>query len=421
MTENKILFRSHRQVAFILALIIAGEMVFSLPFHTARFFRPTMLEVFGFSNTQLGDIFATYGITAMLSYFFGGIIADRFPARALMTVSLLATAAGGLYMASFPDVFQMALLYAFWGITTILLFWAALISATREWGGKHSQGVAFGILDGGRGLVAASFAALAVALLRSYMPADMATLTDIERQQGLRMVILLYSAATAVTAGLVWLVLPKTFDTNDELNRNPLKGLTRVLLRPFVWAIAGIIVCAYCSYKALDNYSLYAVQVLGMDEVQAAGFTAQANYLRPVAAILAGIVADRLSAAKSIFILFLILCIAYISVAGMTLQYQGSGFIIANLLVSYFAVFAIRGIYFALLEETQTPKNVTGTTVGLVSVIGYTPDVFFAPVAGRILDAAPGAAGHQHYFIFLASIAVTGMLAAGWLLFLNRK
>ena len=63
------------------ALVVAGEIVFGLPFHTARFFRPTLLEVFGFTNTQLGDLFAVYGITAMISYFPGGALADRFPAR----------------------------------------------------------------------------------------------------------------------------------------------------------------------------------------------------------------------------------------------------------------------------------------------------------------------------------------------------
>ena len=47
-----------RRVLHIMVLILAGEMIFSLPFHTARFFRPTLLEVFGFTNTQLGDVFA---------------------------------------------------------------------------------------------------------------------------------------------------------------------------------------------------------------------------------------------------------------------------------------------------------------------------------------------------------------------------
>ena len=68
----------------LVTLIVAGEMIFGLPFQTARFFRPTLLEVFGFSNTQLGDLFAAYGVTAMLCYFPGGVLADRFSAGAVI-------------------------------------------------------------------------------------------------------------------------------------------------------------------------------------------------------------------------------------------------------------------------------------------------------------------------------------------------
>ena len=90
-------------------------MVFGLPFHTARYFRPTMLDVFGLTNTQLGDLFAVYGLTAILAYFPGGALADRFSARFLLSASLFATAAGGLYMATIPDVPQMAALYVVGG------------------------------------------------------------------------------------------------------------------------------------------------------------------------------------------------------------------------------------------------------------------------------------------------------------------
>ena len=85
---------------FIFSLVFAGEMIFSLPFHTTRYYRPTFLEVFSFSNTQLGDVFAFYGVLAMVSYYLGGPVADRFSPRGLMTVSLAATAAGGLYLST---------------------------------------------------------------------------------------------------------------------------------------------------------------------------------------------------------------------------------------------------------------------------------------------------------------------------------
>jgi MFS family permease len=80
----------------MLTLVLAGEIVFLLPFNMTRFFRPTLLEAFELTNTQLGDVFAVYGIFAMLAYFPGGALADRFSARSLLTASVIATAAGGV-------------------------------------------------------------------------------------------------------------------------------------------------------------------------------------------------------------------------------------------------------------------------------------------------------------------------------------
>ena len=75
--------KKHRldRAMFIGCLIVAGEAVFSLPFHVARFFRPTVLQVFGFTNTELGAVQAVYGVVAMLAYFPGGLLADRFSPR----------------------------------------------------------------------------------------------------------------------------------------------------------------------------------------------------------------------------------------------------------------------------------------------------------------------------------------------------
>jgi nitrate/nitrite transporter NarK len=368
----------------------------------------------------LGDAFAVYGVTAMLAYFPGGALADRFSARKLMSLSLFATAAGGLYMATYPGVLQMALLYGYWGVTTILLFWGALIRATREWGGTGSQGVAFGVLDGGRGLIAAGVAMAAVALLADYLELATGSFTPGSREEGFRAVILLYTGATAACGLLAWLLLPESAPADLPKRSQIWRDMGVVLRQPVVWAQAAVIVCAYCTFKGLDNYSLYAAQVLGLDEVEAARLTAWGSYLRPVAAVLTGLAADRFSARRAIAVAFaaLVACYAFLSVA------EPSGtwlrVIYINLFASFFAVFALRGVYFALLEETGTPRHLTGTTVGAVSFIGYTPEVFFAPVAGRILDQSPGLPGHQHYFMLLAAIAVSGLLAVAWLRRLGR-
>ena len=63
----------------------------------------------------------------------------------------------------------------------------------------------------------------------------------------------------------------------------------------------------------------------------------------------------------------------------------------------------------------------TGAVAGTVSFIGFTPEIFFGPITGRILDANPGAAGHQNYFLFLVGVAVLGLIVVTWLLALQRR
>jgi sugar phosphate permease len=409
-----------RRILFIATLVIAAEMVFGLPFHVTRFFRPTFLAVFNFSNTQLGDVFAWYGVAATLSFFPGGVLADYYSARKLFTLALVATAAGGLYMTTIPGAAQMAALYGYFGVTTIFLSWGALIRATREWGGDSAQGVAFGTLEGGRGLAAALVAAAAVVLLAFLLPGDVALTSSGERLAGLRGVIYVYTSVTLAAGVLAWLFIPDS-DPATLSRRNPFLGMAEVVTRPLIWAQAAIIVCAYCLFKGTDNYALYAEQVLGMNEVAAAQLASVGAYVRPVAALAAGIIADRLDAARSIVTSFVVLLAVFAVLAVVTPDMVAMPFIIANLFVSLFAVFALRGIYFALLGETRTPRHITGTAVGMISFIGFTPDIFFGPVSGRILDADPGLVGHQHLFMLLAAIAAVGIGVVTWLMFLQGK
>jgi len=404
----------------MLTLVLAGEIAYLLPFSLTRFFRPSVLEAFNITNTNLGDIFAVYGILAMIAYFPGGALADRFSARSLLTVSLFATGLGGLYMSTYPGPIGLMLLFAYWGVTTILLFWAALIRATREWGGDDEQGRAFGILEGGRGVVAALLATAGVALFAVYMPVDVASVSEEGRREALRYVILLYSGATMATAVLTWLVIPAVRHVGDS-GRSIFKGAVAVLNRPLVWAQAAVIICAYCGYKGLDNYSIYAVQVLGMNEVDGAKLSAIGMYVRPVAAVAAGLLADRWSAARTLRLSFAFALISYVVLAFVS-PHGGALFVIyGNLFVSFFAVFALRGVYFALLGENNVPPFLTGAVAGAVSFVGYTPEIFFGPITGRILDANPGAVGFQHYFLFLAAVSATGIVVVSWLLWLQRS
>ena len=299
-----------KRAFLMLTLVLSGEIIFGLPFHTARYYRPTMLEAFDFSNTQLGDVFAVYGVMAMIAYFPGGALADRFSARSLLTLSLVTTGLGGFYMMTFPGFLEMSLLYGDWGVTTILLFWSALIRATREWGGDDAQGSAFGVLEGGRGIVAALLATVGVTVFAIMMPDDVAGASDAERRSAFQAVIFMYSLAAFAAAGLTWLVIPRGKHTGDSSARL-FHGAVAVLRRPLVWTQAAVIICAYCAFKGLDNYALYAVQVLGLDEVDGARLATYASYIRPFAAVGAGLLADRWAVGRTVGLFFGVMLVSY--------------------------------------------------------------------------------------------------------------
>lgn len=394
----------------IFSLIFAGEMIFSLPFHIARFFRPTLLQAFNLTNTQLGDIVFPYGILAMLSYFPGGIIADRFSGRKLMTLSLFATALGGIYMSFMPGITGLYFLFAWWGLTTIFLFWAPMIKTTRKWGGSLAQGKAFGLLDGGRGLAAALVSTLAVYLLSISFSKDITSISNEERIIAIKSVIWLYTIFTFLAGILIWIVIPEEKPINHKKTNTNYK-LISVLRNRNVWLQAIVVVCAYSAYKGLDYYSLYAVDFMNMNEVEASQFVSYAAYLRPIGAITAGFLVDRFSAKKIISINFAILVLVYTLLSLITPDQNNLLMLLANLIVSFIAVYALRGVYFALIGETNIPITTTGTAVGVISVLGYTPDVFFNSLAGRLLDASPGLPGYIHFYMILIVFSFIGLLA----------
>ena len=405
-----------RRITNMLILVLAGEIIFGLPFHLARFFRPTYLDVFNISNTNLGDVYAVYGLTAMISYFFGGMLADKYPPRVLMSLSLVLTSIGGFFISTIPELSSIFIIYGYWGITTIFLFWSAMIKATKEWGGEYSQGKAFGILDGGRGLFATIVSLVAIYLFTAFLTQEVTLANPSEKRKAFQSVIILYSSLTLLIGIIVWLFLP---DNNADVKRKEsiFKNLNKVIKNPLVWLNAGIIVCAYSAYKGLDNTTLYAHEVLGMNEVDAAKVFSYGSLIRPIAAIAAGIIADRWISSRVILVMFscLTLIFALLAMSDTMLLYPAV--VLLNIYITFFLVFAIRGIYFAVVQETKVNSNVTGTAAGVISFIGFTPDIFFGSISGRILDANPGVVGHQNYFLFLTIIAFFGIVIS----FIFRK
>ena len=395
---------------YLLLLILAGEAVFILPFVLQRVFRATVLDVFQINNTELGLCFTAYGLVAMGSYLFGGPIADRFEPRKLIALSLWLTALGGLVYALFPVFFALQLLYGYWGFTTIFLFWSPMIKAARIWGGTKDQGKTFGILDGGRGLVGALFGVFTVALFANSLAGTTDALLE-DTRTAFRMAIYGSSLVITIIGGLIWFFLKTRKDIDEKVDHLSFKLVKEVVKLPAVWLLMAIILCAYVGYKTTDVISLYAQEVNGLNEIVSAQVGTFLLFIRPIAGVVVGFIADRYSITRWLIISFII-CIA-----GSLWFVSGWGHSMLPLfLVSIFTiaggVYAARALYFAVMEKGKIPLHLTGTAVGLASFTGFTPDVFAGVMVGAILDNNPGQSGHQFVFLVLAAFSLVGCLAA---------
>jgi MFS family permease len=406
--------QSKNKVTSMFALIIAGEAIFLLPFIQMRIFKPVIREAFLITDAQIGEAQALYGITALISYFFGGFIADKWEPKKLLSISLFLTAIGGFWMVLIPSIYTLKILYAFWGVSTILLFWASLIKATRQWGNEHNQGLSFGLLDGGRGFFAASIGFFGASILTYFFPEKGLEITLSNKIETLQYVIGANTIIVFLVALLVWKVLPKDpiqFETGTAFKFDFKKAFSLMKQKKVIFH-SLIIFCAYSSYKLTEVYGTYAKDVWNYSLEEATYFAVFIQLLRPISAIFVGWIADKYIPSKIIVPSFSILILAS--------TILGFGFFNSQPLFLSFTVFifmalgtySLRGLYFAIIEEAQTPIQMTGTLVGVISVVGFTPDIFMSLFIGYMLGENPTLIDYQNLFTTFTIIPIVGLLAA---------
>ncbi|PQJ78849.1 MFS transporter [Polaribacter porphyrae] len=405
--------KNTHKITVMFSLIIAGEAIFLLPFILMRVFKPVIREAFVISDAQIGEAQALYGITAVLSYFFGGFIADKYEPRKLLSLSLVLTGLGGFWMVFKPSITGLKILYAFWGISTILFFWASLIKATRQWGNEHNQGLSFGLLDGGRGFFAATIALSGAGILTFFFPEKGSEITFEHKVATLQYIIGALTIIVFLVAFLVWNTLGNTTQ-EKQTNEFPFdfKKAFSLMKQKKVIFHSLIIFCAYCAYKLTGVYGTYAKDVWNYSLEEATYFAVFIQYLRPISAILIGWIADKYLPSKMLIPSFSVLIItsALLGLGFSENHFMYTSF--ATFIGIAFATYSLRGLYFAIIEETKTPIEFTGTLVGIISIVGFTPDVFMSLFNGYMLGENPTIVEYQNLFSTFIIIPIVGLIAA---------
>ena len=397
----------------ILIIAAAGSIIYGLPYFRFDYY-DAYLTAYGLTDMQMGVFGSVLGVFGMISYLFGGIVADRFSTRTILTVSLIGTGLGG-FVHLLPLTFgQLVCLYAFWGVSSLFAFWPACVKAVRILSGSGDQGKAFGFFEGGRGVAAALMAMAAVVAFRIGAG-------KIENEiTGMKAVIIFYSVLTILLGVLVFFIVKG--DIEEESEKISFKGIGEVIKLPAVWIIAFVTFCNYVFTLSFYYFTPYGTSLLGMTATFGAALAAGKRWFSLFGNVGGGIVTDKVGTGRMLLLSFLVMAAGVAIILFLPLNASS----VIPFIILYIIIYVFYNVNYAMtwamMDEGAIPEKYSGTAAGIISTVGYLPEIFCSLLAGKLFEQFPGVTGYRYYFGFLIAMLLLGaLLVVVWMKFLKKQ
>lgn len=381
-------------------------------------FEESILESFQMTTTQLLQCYSMLGVLYMVTYLPSGWLADRVSPRILMTFALAFAGCLGVWFSTYPSFGAVMTIFAGWGIAAGLTFWAAMIKATAMLAKPSEQGRFFGILDGGRGLVEAILASIVVAMFAHYTEG-----LGQDTPDALRKVIWVYTGMMLLLAPVAYFVLSDPVESEPSIEsggeesldtaagENLWTQIKEVASHEEIWLCGICILTGYQLFWATYSFSAYMQNHYGLTAVAVASITVAKLWMRPIGAISAGFAGDFLNRER---VLGVLLLLASAALASMVYLPAGSSVaaLLGIVLVVGFLTYAVRGIFWSTLESCNVSNKIKGLAIGIISLVGYSPDIYLPLINSYLLEQYPGKLGYSIYFLGIAAMGLLGAFAA---------
>lgn len=397
-----------RKYLTIIALGLAGGSIYFIPYVKYVFY-DAQLAAMGINNTQSGLLLTMYTIGNMVLYIPGGYLADKVSTKKALIISLVATSVlTWVYAFSLNFVVSM-IIWLGLSFSTAFVFWSALMKAVRIVGTEEEQGFMYGLYYACNGIAAALTSFIS---LYAYNTAGEDIKSGFVRGVNASGVVVLIAAICLVflmkeDAGKV------TTGSDDDKISLPMVG--KVLKSPVVWILSIVILCGYGLKSSVSYFNPYLTEVVGVSAVNSGIFSIINNYLLLLLAPVGGILADKVfkSTCKWLSVSFVILAVLF---GGVLLIPSDISPMVASIytLLPGAVTMMMYGVVFSSVSEAGISRTMTGTVIGISSIIGYLPDSIYSVIFGKWLDNK-GAAGYTNIFIFLVASGIVGAVLAFWI------
>ncbi|MGL5908056.1 MAG: MFS transporter [Shewanella sp.] len=397
-----------RYIQFALVIVAAGS-IYPLIYLKAQY-QETILEVFGMTLTQMNTIYSVIGLVFIAGYFPSGLLSDKFSAKNLLSISLLGTSMGGFWFAQVPSYDNVLIIFSIWGFFSVFTFWCSHLKIVKMLSAPGEEGKFFGLLDGGKGLIEALLASIALALF-SYMLNG--GTEAIDKKEALVTIIYMYSSVLLATSILIFIFVnenkKENVSTESEADNSfKFSDLSKVLSNKLVYLQGAIIFAGYTVFWASYYYGGYLQSNVGLDPISVGTIMVMVLWMRPIGGILGGYLADKIGRTLTIGSS---LVGGSICLGLLVATPQSTPIAMISALVALTGLFAytVRGTYWSLLGDAKIDATIMGTAIGVISLLGYLPDIAIPQLNTYLWQSLGEKSAYEAYFIVSM---ITGLLGA---------
>lgn len=269
------------------------------------------------------------------------------------------------------------------------------------------------MLDGGRGVIEAVLASIAIFIFSKVLGAS----TAIEdKQEALVSVIYMYSGVLILVSILIMLfVSVDDTNTKKEVKKETSESISnidaikQVFSNTFVWFLGGIIFMSYIVTWTIYYFGGFLQTNIGVNVSIVGTVTVIMLWMRPVGGIVGGFLGDKFGK-SNILMIALAMASGFLILISLLPTTLPAYFFYALVILSGLSVYTIRGLYWSLLGDCNIADNRLGLSIGLVSFIGYLPDILLPLVMSLMISSFGDAGGYNAYFIFSAVAGGLGIM-----------
>lgn len=175
--------------------------------------------------------------------------------------------------------------------------------------------------------------------------------------------------------------------------------------------VSVIFFCTYAVYTCSSYYTPY-LTYLGLPSDSSAELSIlRINIAMMIASPIGGYLADKVFKSTIKWIAYGSTLLALSILA--TFYVGGNNLMLTSVLsiIPGWLVMSMYGIMFSALKEINVPVKVSGTVIGVTSIISYSPDLFMNTLYGSILDNYSGPETITAYQIIFTSLAAISVLS----------